>query len=56
MALFAKKCAWCGMRLDSNNTVERMGRQFCSEGHANSYLEQMRAQTDASPTQHGGCC
>jgi len=58
MALFAKKCAWCGMKLDGNGTIERMGKQFCSEGHANSYLEQMRAQTATAPTQErrGGCC
>jgi len=46
------------MKLDGNGTIERMGKQFCSEGHANSYLEQMRAQTATAPTQErrGGCC
>ncbi len=58
MALFGKKCAWCGMRLEGNGGLERMGKQFCSEGHANSYFEQMRAQN--APAQggqrSGGCC
>ncbi len=58
MALFGKKCAWCGMNVESHGAVERMGKQFCSEEHANSYLEQMRAQSTAKAgaPRCGGCC
>lgn len=53
MALFARKCAWCGAKLETPTQVERMGRRFCSEGHASQYLQQAAAQGASS---QGGCC
>ena len=43
LALFRKKCAWCGAILSNPNYVERMSNRFCSEEHAQQYLEQERA-------------
>ena len=53
MWFFAKKCAWCGMKLGNPMYVKRMGKRFCSEDHANQYLQQTRAQGTA---QESGCC
>lgn len=53
MSLFAKKCAWCGAKLGNPTYVERMGKRFCSEDHANQYLAQMRAQ---GANEDSGCC
>ncbi len=53
MGLFTKKCAWCGAKLGNPDYVERMGKRFCSEDHAERYLEYTRA----SPTtdESDGC-
>jgi hypothetical protein len=51
MGLFKKKCAYCGTLLDDFNTMERMGKKFCSEEHANDYWD-YRQTTQNS---HGGC-
>lgn len=53
MSLFARKCAWCGVKLGNPNFVERMGKRFCSEGHANQYLQQVAAQ---GARDQDGCC
>ncbi len=52
-ALFTRKCAWCGAKLGNPDYVERMGKRFCSEDHANQYLEQTRAQGAGNAS--GGC-
>ncbi|MFQ6128519.1 MAG: hypothetical protein ACE5QW_06415 [Thermoplasmata archaeon] len=49
MALFKKKCAYCGMELSGSDLVERMGRKFCSVDHADRYL------SSESRSAHGGC-
>ncbi len=56
MALFAKKCAWCGMKLENPNYVERMGKRFCSEEHANQYLAQTKPQAAADGSGGSGGC
>lgn len=43
MALLAgkKKCAQCGKRLENvDEVVERKGKKFCSEDHADAFQEQ----------------
>ncbi len=54
MGLFSRKCAWCGAKLPNPTYVERMGKRFCSEDHAQQYLEQERARSDAGD--QDGCC
>ncbi len=44
MGLFTKKCAWCGAELGNPRYVERMGKRFCSEEHAQSYLDATKAR------------
>lgn len=53
MSLFTRKCAWCGAKLSNPAPVERMGKPFCSEQHAESYLAQTRAADGADES--GGC-
>lgn len=54
MGLLTKKCAWCGAKLGNPDYVERMGKRFCSEEHAKSYLEQVRSSAGAGGSD--GCC
>jgi hypothetical protein len=51
MGLFNKKCAYCGMALESHNTLERMGKIFCSDEHADKYWEYKKN----SHNSHSGC-
>lgn len=37
MALFGKKCAYCGAKLEEGKILERMGKKFCCEKHADEY-------------------
>lgn len=54
MGLFTKKCAWCGTKLGNPDYVERMGKRFCSEEHAQEYLDQTSAVSETEES--GGCC
>ena len=53
MGLFGRKCAWCGAKVGNPGHVERMGKRFCSEDHAQQYLQQTSARAASSD---GGCC
>ncbi|MFH0897866.1 MAG: hypothetical protein V1850_07485 [Candidatus Bathyarchaeota archaeon] len=35
--LFHKKCAYCGVQLKGSGSIERMGKKFCSDEHADAY-------------------
>jgi len=54
MGLFSRKCAWCGARLPNPSHVERMGKRFYSEDHAQQYLDHERARTPSGGSD--GCC
>ncbi|MEE9116307.1 MAG: hypothetical protein V3U09_05355 [Thermoplasmata archaeon] len=51
MALFKKKCAYCGVVLSAQSPVERMGKKFCSLNHANEYMSHQKQAASG-----GGCC
>lgn len=53
MSLFTRKCKWSGAKVGNPTPVERMGKRFCSEDHANRYLEQVSAQ--GADDNSGGC-
>jgi hypothetical protein len=51
MGFFTRKCAYCGMKLDNHASLERMGKKFCSDEHAEKYWEYRNNSQDA----HSGC-
>lgn len=51
MGLFSKKCAYCGTKLAEGKIVERMGKKFCCEEHANKYWEYKKQ----AKGKRGGC-
>ena len=65
MGLFTKHCEICGMRIDKNDDVVRLGKHFDSQEHAEQYVKlvEERKQTyqedQTSPGllgTGGGCC
>lgn len=36
-------CAYCGQRIDAAPTIERFGEWFCSDAHAEQFVEGVRA-------------
>ncbi|MDP3767378.1 MAG: hypothetical protein Q8S13_05135 [Dehalococcoidia bacterium] len=36
-------CASCGQRIDAAPTIERFGERFCSEPHAEQFVDGVRA-------------
>lgn len=57
MNWFNKYCGICGMKVDKKTSLERFGKYFCSEGHAEKYAKDMEEQRKGAPRQSsGGCC
>lgn len=52
---FTKHCKICGIDLQKNNELKRFGKSFCSEDHANQFVELKRQQLKDNPRRKG-CC
>ncbi len=61
--LFKKYCQICGMKVDKNKDIVRFGEHFCSEEHAQQFVDE-RKKMDILETQmkknskqkSSGCC
>ena len=54
MGLFGKKCAYCGKKLEGAY-VTRMGKDFCSEHHADAYEEYKKKAEEGKSGSGCGC-
>lgn len=60
----SKYCGVCGMKVDKASDFQRFGKHFCSEGHAQQYVQEMEQsrqvalsrQSDPREQRRGGCC
>lgn len=54
---FTKHCKICGIDLQEDSVIKRFGKSFCSDEHANQYVElKQQQQKDESSRRRGGCC
>lgn len=54
---FTKHCKICGIDLQEDSVIKRFGKSFCSDEHANQYVElKQQQQKDESSRKRGGCC
>ncbi len=49
-SLFGKKCAYCGKRLEGTSYISRMGKNFCSNEHADAYWEYKKNAGQQKPS------
>ncbi len=56
MGLFTKRCPICGMEVDKEKAVEKFGKYFCSEDHAEEYRKKNAEAEAKSGKRGGGCC
>jgi ribosomal protein L24E len=54
LGLFGKKCAYCGKKLEGTMYVTRMGKDFCTEKHADAYEEYKKKAQDENSGCGGG--
>lgn len=60
--MFEKHCQVCGIDVKKETAVKRFGKFFCSDPHAEQYVEKKQAQEKAeeeykkSHPRRGGCC
>jgi len=54
MGLFGKKCAYCGKKLEGAY-VTRMGKDFCTEQHADAYWEYKKQAEEGKSDSGSGC-
>jgi ribosomal protein L24E len=54
LGLFGKKCAYCGKKLEGTMYVARMGKDFCTEKHADAYEEYKKKAQDENSGCGGG--
>ena len=60
----AKYCAIDGMKIQKGSDFERFGKHFCSEQHAQQYVQEMEkarqatsaTTSDSAERKSGGCC
>jgi len=60
MGWFEKYCEKCGTKVDKKTAPQRFGKYFCSEDHANEFmnLKEVEEAEKRMPEQKskGGCC
>ncbi len=58
MEWFDRYCEKCGMKVDKKIALQRFGKYFCSEKHAEEYADGVEEQRKAKPKQKDerGCC
>jgi len=61
MGLFTKYCEICGRKIERGNDIERFGKHFDSEEHAEQYAKDIEtrrqtAREETTQSSSGGCC
>ena len=59
MGLFTRYCAFCGMKIQNGQDIDRFGKHFDSEEHAELYakqIEESHKTHDESAHQGHSCC
>ena len=61
--MFEKHCQICGIDVKKESAIKRFGKFFCSDPHAQQYIEKKQDEEKAEeeyrkthPKSGGGCC
>ncbi len=55
LTLSEKKCPVCNMAINKEKAIERDGKHFCSEDHAEQYQAKL-SKEQSKPSGGGSCC
>jgi YHS domain-containing protein len=54
--MFGKHCEICGMDVKKETATKRFGKYFCSDLHAEKFVEAQASRKQDNDSRRGGCC
>ena len=51
-----KHCEICGMDVEKETATKRFDKYFCSESHAEKFVEMQASKKQDDKPHRGGCC
>lgn len=54
--LFKKNCPICGIVVKKEEKLNRFGKYFCTEEHAEEYRQKLAKEESERASGGGGCC